>query len=142
MALIDGYHQEIIKETQDRYFDTALLVRSIQEVKKGNSGASLPYIYRAEEIRVPLRRVAEETSAVFYRCHPLDAGEYLCVCQLANTTRPLQQSFHLRIKAPQSHLPGHSPFDATFRTRSDLPLFQLECGRLARCRDHCPWRLA
>jgi hypothetical protein len=44
VTLIDGYHQEIIKETLDRYFDTALLVRSIQEVKKGNSGASLPYI--------------------------------------------------------------------------------------------------
>jgi len=44
MALIDGYHQEIVKETLDRYFDTTLLVRSIQEVKKGNSRASLPYI--------------------------------------------------------------------------------------------------
>jgi hypothetical protein len=41
---MDGYHQEIVKEPLDRYFDTALLVRSIQEVKKGNSGASLPSI--------------------------------------------------------------------------------------------------
>jgi hypothetical protein len=39
---MDGYHQEIIKETLDRYFYTALLVRSIQEVKKGNSRACLP----------------------------------------------------------------------------------------------------
>jgi len=42
VALMDGYHQEIVKESLDKYFDTALLVRSIQEVKKGNSKASLP----------------------------------------------------------------------------------------------------
>ena len=42
VALMDGYRQDIEKEALDKYFDTALLVRSIQEVKKGNSKASLP----------------------------------------------------------------------------------------------------
>jgi hypothetical protein len=41
-ALMDGYRQGIVKESLDKYFDAALLVRSRQEVKKGNSGASLP----------------------------------------------------------------------------------------------------
>jgi hypothetical protein len=72
----------------------------------------------------------------FVGAAPFTGGECSFACQLANTTRPLRQSFRLRIRTLQSHLPDHSPFDVTFRTRGDEPIFQFECGLLASCRDH------